>query len=204
MSRHPLADSFEVLVVDDDAGIRDLIGDYFDEQGFKVSRAADGRAAVATLQRHPSRFGLVVTDLCLPDVDGFGVLFEARRANPRSYVVIVTGYASLDSAIQAVRSGAYDYLPKPFALGQLDVILRRIADHASLERAARDAGAWPTPQPGLSRTLPIVTAPVERALPPARPSVCDDTTDDRLRAIERAIERIERRVEALTEPPYRQ
>ena len=192
-----------MLVVDDDAGIRDLIADYFSEQGFKVTRAADGRAAVATIQRHPSRFGLVITDLCLPDVDGFGVLFEARRANPRSYVVIVTGYASLDSAIQAVRSGAYDYLPKPFALGQLDVILRRIADHASLERAARDANGAQTPPAGLSRALPVITQPAERVAAPARASMCDDMTDDRLRAIERAIERIERRVEALAEPPDR-
>jgi len=203
MSRHPLADSFEVLIVDDDAGIRDLIADYFSEHGFQVTRAADGRAAVADIQRHPTRFGLVVTDLCLPDVDGFGVLFEARRANPRCYVVIVTGYASLDSAIQAVRSGAYDYLPKPFALGQLDVILKRIGDHASLERAARDANGLPLTS-GMSRTLPTVTVPAERAAAPERPSVCDDKTDDRLRAIERAIERIERRVETLTEPHYRQ
>ncbi|MEZ5284227.1 MAG: response regulator [Vicinamibacterales bacterium] len=58
---------------------------------------------------------MVITDVNLPGVDGFAVLDAARRANASCYVVIVTGYASLDSAIQAVRGGAYDYLPKPFS-----------------------------------------------------------------------------------------
>ena len=130
--------TFEVLVVDDEQDVRELLADYFTGQGFAVTRAADGRGAILALERYPGRFGLVVTDVNMPGVDGFGVLAEARRLSPASYVVIVTGYASLDSAIQAVRAGAYDYLPKPFALGQLDIILQRLADHARLERASRD------------------------------------------------------------------
>ena len=61
------------------------------------------------------------------------MLQAATQANASCYVVIVTGYASLDSAIQAVRVGAYDYLTKPFSLGQLDVILNRITDRAALD-----------------------------------------------------------------------
>jgi DNA-binding NtrC family response regulator len=80
---------------------------------------------------------MVVTDLHLPGVDGLGVLQAARQVNPSAYVVIVTGYASLDSAIQAVRLGAYDYLTKPFSLGQLDVILQRLEDRLALEEENR-------------------------------------------------------------------
>jgi DNA-binding NtrC family response regulator len=123
----------EALVVDDDGGVRELILAYFNGLGMTASGAEDGPSAIQALQRSKGRYGLVVTDLNLPGADGFAVLQAARQANASCYVVIITGYASLDSAIQAVRVGAYDYLTKPFSLGQLDVILSRITDRAALE-----------------------------------------------------------------------
>ena len=128
----------EVLVVDDDEAVREVIITYFSRLGMAVTGAMDGRAAVANLERSAGRYGVVVTDLSLPGADGLAVLRAARQANASCYVVIVTGYASLDSAIAAVRLGAYDYLTKPFSLGQLDVILKRIHDRRSLERENRE------------------------------------------------------------------
>lgn len=127
----------EALVVDDEPDVLELLVEYFRARGLRVASAGDGRAAVAAIERDPARYGLVVTDLHLPGVDGMGVLEAARRANPSCYVVIVTGYASLDSAIQAVRLGAYDYLTKPFSLGQLDVVMQRIHDRVALEEENR-------------------------------------------------------------------
>ncbi|MCL4848030.1 MAG: response regulator [Acidobacteria bacterium] len=132
----PLA-PFDVLVVDDEPDVLDLLAEYFRNRGLPVTVATDGRAAVAELARDPSRFGLVVTDLHLPGVDGLAVLEAARRANPSCFVIIITGYASLDSAIQAVRLGAYDYLTKPFSLGQIDIVLERLHDRLALERENR-------------------------------------------------------------------
>ena len=133
--------SLGVLVVDDEADVRELLVEYFRTKQFDVSAAADGRAAQAALLKEPARYGLVLTDLQLPGVDGLGVLRTVKQANPSAYVVIVTGYASLDSAIQAVRLGAYDYLTKPFSLGQIDVVLQRIHDiqmlHAENKRLTR-------------------------------------------------------------------
>ncbi len=168
MARHELADAFEVLVIDDEVDVRDLMADYFTGHGFSVTRVSDGRAALVALERYPQRYGLIFTDLNMPGLDGFGVLSEARRLAPASYVVIVTGYASLDSAIQAVRAGAYDYLPKPFALGQIDVILQRIANHVALERASKRRAA---------------PAGVTRAEP--------GSIEARLTAIEQSLARIE-------------
>ncbi len=79
----------------------------------------------------------MLTDLQLPGLDGLGVLRTVKQANPSAYVVIITGYASLDSAIQAVRLGAYDYLTKPFSLGQIDVVLQRVRDRLALEAENR-------------------------------------------------------------------
>lgn len=127
----------EVLVVDDEPDVLDLVVEYFRTRGVRTSSVGDGRSAIAALERDPARFGLVVTDLQLPGADGLAVLEAARRANPSCYVVIITGYASLESAIRAVRLGAYDYLTKPFSLGQLDVILARLQDRLALEEENR-------------------------------------------------------------------
>jgi DNA-binding NtrC family response regulator len=130
-----------VLIVEDESDIRELLSEYFRARNFDVASAADGRAALLAIEREPERFSLIITDLHLPGVDGLAVLRAARAANPGVYVVIVTGFASLDSAIQAVRLGAYDYLTKPFSLGQIDVVLQRIHDiqvlHAENKRLTR-------------------------------------------------------------------
>lgn len=164
---------WDILVVDDDDGIRDLIVSFFHTLGVRVTSAQDGRAAVLELERSAGRYGMVITDVNLPGADGFEVLDAARRVNASCYVVIVTGYASLDSAIQAVRGGAYDYLPKPFSLGQLEVILQRITDRASLEEENRRlASAGQRLTARLSATTTMVV-------------------EDRLAAIESALARIE-------------
>ena len=127
----------EVLVVDDDADVRELLVEHLRAKGLRVAVAADGRAAISAVERSPGHFGLILTDLQLPGADGLSVLRVAKKLNPGCHVVIITGYASLDSAIEAVRSGAYDYLTKPFSLGQLDVVLARIRDRHALEQENR-------------------------------------------------------------------
>ena len=128
---------FEVLVVDDEAETREVLSEFCRSLGHAVTSADDGRSAVTAIQRAPAQFTVVLTDIWMRGADGFEVLKTARAANPSSYVVMITGYATLDSALRAVREGAYDYLPKPFALGQLEVVFGRIRDRISLEAENR-------------------------------------------------------------------
>ena len=128
----------EALIVDDDVRARELLSEFCRGQGFDVATAHDGRAAIAAISRDPKQFAVIITDLHLPGADGFEVLRAARDANPSVYVVMITGYASIDSAVRAVREGAYDYLAKPFALGQLEVVLTRIKDRMALEQENRE------------------------------------------------------------------
>ncbi len=118
-----------VLIVDDDADVRELFADFIRERGFVVASVQDGRAAVAELGRTPGLIRIVFTDLVMPGADGFEVLRAARAANPAAYVVMVTGYASIDTAIQAIREGANDYIAKPCSLAQIDLVLRRAGEH---------------------------------------------------------------------------
>lgn len=147
---------FEALVVDDEPDIRELLAEYLRGRGLTVATAHDGRAAVGALERSAGRYGLVLSDINMPGADGMAVLRAARAVNSSAYVVIVTGYASLDSAIQAVRLGAHDYLTKPFSLGQIDVILQKIGDHVSLERENRELTTRAT-----ANSLPSLDARLE-------------------------------------------
>jgi two-component system response regulator AtoC len=168
-----------VLVVDDDEAVREVLLSYFGRHNCRVTGATDGRAAIATLERSQGRYAVVVSDLSLPGADGLAVLKAARAANASCYVVIVTGYATLDSAIAAVRLGAYDYLVKPFSLGQLDVILSRIGDRQMLERE--------------NRAL-IAGEPVGRGGP-------DPDLGPRLARVEEALVRIEALLSSTLAPP---
>lgn len=133
-----MAPPLDVLIVDDERETRELLSDFCRTLGFGVATAQDGRAAMSAFERDPRQFDVVLTDLHMPGADGFEVLKAIRGVNPACYVVIITGYATLDAAVRAVREGAYDVLAKPFAFGQLEMILSRICDRMMLERENRD------------------------------------------------------------------
>ena len=135
---NPSDEPIEVLLVDDELSTRELLEQFCRSRNLPVTTASDGRAAIMALERAPARFTVILTDINMPGADGFEVLKKARAGNRSCYVVMITGYATLDSALRAVREGAYDYLAKPFSLGQLDVMLARIKDRIGLERENRD------------------------------------------------------------------
>ncbi len=145
MSTTPTTDRgrhFDALIADDDAGVRELLVDFLGERGLSVVSTPDGEAAVAALERSSGRCRLVFADIAMPGADGFAVLTAARVVNPSAYVVMMTGYGSLETAINAVRLGAHDYLTKPFSLGQVDIILGQAA-RFNLEQQKRQLGSRP-------------------------------------------------------------
>src|SRR5262245_17523312 len=135
--RHPKPTP-EVLIVDDEMETCELLGEFCRAHDLPTATARDGRAAIDAIRRAASRFDIVISDLHMPGADGFAVMRAAKGANPDCYVVIITGFGTIDTAVRAVREGAYDYLAKPFALGQLEVIIERIRDHMALEQINRD------------------------------------------------------------------
>lgn len=163
------AESFDVLVVDDESETREVLSEFCRTLGLAVTAADDGRSAITAIRRAPAQFRVVLTDIWMRGADGFEVLKAARDANPSSYVVMITGYATLDSALRAVREGAYDYLPKPFALGQLEVVFSRIRDRMTLEsenralaRQVDGVRGTAAPQRDVSRRLDVIDERLER------------------------------------------
>jgi len=128
-------DSIRILIVDDNKSSRDILEDLFIQQGYDVRVASDGLEAIDCLKEE--EIDLVLTDLKMPGADGLQVLRESIQINPDIMVVIITGYASLDSAIESIREGAYDYVKKPFDLQEMLLIAEKASDKIYLTRENR-------------------------------------------------------------------
>lgn len=113
-----------LLVVDDEPGVLRLIARFARKVGFDVATAASGREALQTLQTRKAAVALV--DLRMPDVDGLEVLRRIRAVDPDCQVILMTGHASIDTAIEAIKHGAMDYLSKPFDFDRLEALLARV------------------------------------------------------------------------------
>jgi two-component system response regulator PilR (NtrC family) len=122
----------KVLLVDDDEALRALLKEYLREKGLKVSSCKDGAEALVFLEQDKEGFEIVLTDLVLPLKGGLEVLRAARARNQETQVVIMTGYASLESAIESMREGAFDYITKPFKLVEIEIVLSKIIERRRL------------------------------------------------------------------------
>lgn len=119
-----------ILVVDDEQGVMVTIQAILEQEGYTVDSASSGSMAIDRLRAQ--QYDLVLTDLRLGDIDGLDVLAEARRTAPRTVAIVLTGYASLESAIQAMREGAYDYLVKPTDVEELKLRVRHVFERLQL------------------------------------------------------------------------
>jgi signal transduction histidine kinase len=122
-----------VLVVDDQDVICEVLRTLLRREGFDVETARDGRSALENLRAHP--YDVMLLDKNLPDLSGLEVLAQSRDLRPELEVIMITGYASLDSALSALQQGAYDYLVKPFAdLDEVAERVRRATEKVHLHR----------------------------------------------------------------------
>lgn len=123
-----------VLIVDDDKDMRATLTDFISRLGVKVSTAANVADAQFALRTENPSFDLVLTDLRLPGGSGMDVVKAAHSRSTETLVTIITGYASLETAIEAIRLGAYDYITKPFTLDEIGVQVRNMIARVSLAK----------------------------------------------------------------------
>ena len=122
-----------LLLVEDDRRVREAIADSLRAEGHRVEEAGD--CAEARTRLADTRFDLAVCDVCLPDGDGFDLLARAAEHHPDTAVVLLTGYGTIESAVEAIRGGAADYLTKPLIHEELHLAVRRTLAH---RRTARE------------------------------------------------------------------
>ena len=143
----PKAEAPSVLVVDDEPGLREVLEITLRRQGYSVQTAAGVRAALEALAEHATPFPLVLTDLVMPDGSGMEVLTAARRRSPHTQVIVITAFSTVESAIDAMRGGAYDFVTKPFSPAEIAALAGKaleksliIAENERLRAALAKAG----------------------------------------------------------------
>ena len=134
---------FRILVADDDEIARDVITTLLSREDYNVTAVSDGLEAINRLKIDDLH--LVITDLMMPGANGIEVLKYAVRSNPDIAVVILTAYGTLDTTLQAIKEGAYDYLTKPFKTQEISILAERayhrallISDNRELKKNLRD------------------------------------------------------------------
>src|SRR5262245_43051671 len=125
-----------ILVVEDDLAMRDLLVEELSEAGFRVEAAAGGRSGVDRVKQ--GGIDVVVSDLRMPDLDGFDLLRDIKAAEGSPHVIVITAFGSIDTAIKAVKLGAYDYITKPFEVEALVMAVEKgLAERGLRKEIAR-------------------------------------------------------------------
>jgi two-component system, NtrC family, response regulator len=130
-----------VLIVDDELNIRRVLAAMLKREGYEVTTAADGEQALSVLQKTPVH--VVVTDLVMPRMSGLSLLERAQAEFPDVPVIMITAHGTVDSAVQALKAGAFDYITKPFEQEELKKVIAKAARAHELERQNVHTAAAP-------------------------------------------------------------
>jgi len=125
----------KILIVDDDKNLLSVLKTILVEENNNVSTSSDGQSAIELCRN--GEFDLIITDLMMPCTNGLEVLRAAHKIDPDILVILITGFASLETAVQAIREGAYDYITKPFKLDEIKIIVNNARDKILLIRENR-------------------------------------------------------------------
>jgi len=131
-----------VMVVDDEENIRDVLSSYLTSLGYGVETANDGEDALKKFKR--GSFDLIISDLLMPTIDGLELLKKVRDQDREVIFLMITGYPSIETAVEAIKKGAYDYITKPFHMEDVKIRIERAFEKKNLkERLSTIQGfAW--------------------------------------------------------------
>jgi DNA-binding response OmpR family regulator len=146
-----------ILVMEDEESVAKGLEMVLEEEGYAVDLAMNGKSAIETIQTRD--FDVLVADLRLPDINGMEVIRMIRESRPDTVVVVITGYASVDSVVESMKLGAYDYLAKPFSEDQI----KSTVGKALKDRPAKQAPAE-VPKPEKPEDVLIQKREVHRVL----------------------------------------
>ena len=131
-----------ILVVDDENSMREFLEIMLNKEGYQVATAAGGGEAIDILEKKP--FDLVITDIRMKEIDGLEVLKRCKELHPNTVVIMISAYASTSTAVEAMKWGAYDYLPKPFKVREIKGVIRDALVAAQAQEAHEKAVAGKT------------------------------------------------------------
>ena len=121
-----------ILVVDNDKELADGLVDHLSNLGYSAAAAYSGREGLSRFEN--GGFQLVITDLKMPDMDGMELLEAVKARDKQAVVMVITGYGTVESAVKAIKNGAYDFITKPIKMEELEVIIERALDRYALSK----------------------------------------------------------------------
>ena len=113
----------KILIVDDERSMRDFLRKMLEKQDYEVKAVGSGADAIAELER--DGIDLMITDIKMPDISGIELMERCKKISPDTVVIVITAYASHDTAVEAMKLGAEDYITKPFDVDEFSIIIRR-------------------------------------------------------------------------------
>jgi DNA-binding NtrC family response regulator len=120
-----------ILIVDDEVDLRNAIAEYLNQEGYEIQATSSGEEALERLKTLP--FDILITDMKLPGIDGTTVLQAALALYPELIGIIITGYGTVESAVQAMKRGAYDYIAKPFQMVEISLVVKQALERRRLK-----------------------------------------------------------------------
>ena len=123
--------SARILIIDDEKGMLDLLSYELGGQGYQVVTAMNGREGLERVKR--DRFQLVITDVKMPGMDGVEVLQEIKKLDPDLEVIMTTGFGTIETAVAAMKKGAYDFIQKPFNLNEVTNLIEKVLERSELK-----------------------------------------------------------------------
>lgn len=125
-----MSSKFKILITDDDGDLRELLTEALKNWGYAVSVAVDGNDALNQLKKE--KHDIVITDLMMPGMDGLALLQSIKDFDKDILVIMITGYATIETAVKAIEVGAYDYIAKPFRLDELMIVIKNARERLRL------------------------------------------------------------------------
>lgn len=132
MSDNTSKDGARILVVEDEQHMREILKMLLETEGYSVFTASTGTDGANSIEK--DIFDLVITDIKMPGLDGFGVLRKAIEVSPQTPVIMITAFGTTESAIEAMKHGAYDYIHKPFKIDEIRIIIRKALEKQKLQK----------------------------------------------------------------------
>ena len=122
---------YSILITDDEPSQRDILSGYLKKKGFRVFAAASGNEAIKIVNENP--VDIILSDYKMPEMTGLELLVKVKKINPEINFVIITAYGTVETAVDAMKQGAFDYISKPVNLDELDLLIDKIIEHKNLK-----------------------------------------------------------------------
>jgi DNA-binding NtrC family response regulator len=131
MLNNVLSENRHILIVDDEPLVRSSLSELLTLSGYTVSTAGNGKEALELLRDYTA--DIIITDIKMPEMDGIQLLNQVKKRHPEVPVILITGYGSIDSAVEAMKQGAYDYITKPIVDSEIKIVIERLMQQRQLQ-----------------------------------------------------------------------